>query len=141
RPSSVIIQRQLVRFCHLINANKVFGTHSRYPGELNVATRCLNLRNLLRARRRRLRYWREIAILYEDRDMREGGDLSRSKIRETTCLQLNDAFYLAGCRRCPGVAARIFGVTHQHSAAQFFREFRHLSGSIPEDAGVSWTAS
>ena len=121
----------------------------RQPGELDVAARRSDLLNHRRARSRRLRHRGEIAILDDDRDMREGGDLSRGEIAETSRLKLDDAFNHASISRRPGEAARSglkrgpgrerrrFGMTHQDRAAQFSRKLGHLGGRIIEARRVS----
>src|SRR5689334_14276034 len=82
------------------------GGQGRKPGELNVAARGSDLLNHCRARSRRLRCRGEIAILDEDRDMREGDDLIRCEIPETSRLKLDDGFNFARFVRRVGVTAR-----------------------------------
>jgi len=88
-------------------------------GVTNVATRASDLRNLLWARRHWARRRVEIAFLDEDRNMREGGNLSRGKIPETACLKLDDALdtIRTWLERGSGRERALFGVTHQDSTA------------------------
>src|SRR4029079_17574375 len=120
-------------------------------GVANVATSGFDLRNLRRARRYWTRSRVEVAFLDEDRDMFEGVDLGSRQISETARFQLDDGFDFAGRSRCPGVAARRglkrgsgrerrrFGVTHQGSATNLFRQLGHLRGSIVKASRVSRT--
>src|SRR5215469_2412689 len=85
---------------------KGIGGQSRKPGELNVTARGSDLLNHRRARSRRLRCRGEIAILDEDRDMREGDDLIRREIPETSRLKLDDRFDFARFVRRVRVTAR-----------------------------------
>ena len=70
---------------------KVIGHQVRQPGKFDIAACGSDLINLRLAT---WSYWRRVGVIGvhdEDRNMREGSNLSRCEIPVTTCLQLDDA--------------------------------------------------